>query len=75
MTDSSAFGDRANEETWTAVQRAENICSSPPRSFIHSVLVKDQQSQELYRSVRIELLTPYLRSKQEEILAVPKCWI
>lgn len=68
MTDRSGYGDSANEETWTAVQRASNICFSPPGSFIHSVLVKGLQSQELCRSLRIKLLTPYLRFKQEETL-------
>ena len=35
MTDRSGYGNRADEEIWTPVQRASNICSSLPRLIQH----------------------------------------
>lgn len=75
MTDRSGGGDRANEETSTAVQRAENTRHSPPEghSFIQQMLREDLASQALRGSVRIKLLTPYLRCRTREDSGSSKC--
>lgn len=60
MTDRSNGGDRAIEETSTAVQRAYTTHHSPPEghSFIQQMLMEDLPSQALCCSVRKKIVDP-----------------